>query len=275
MKMIIDGHAHACGDFLIPENIIKKLDNSGVDKVVLVPGELDSSKNYWIPNIAEIFPSRNVVKVTNYLTKIIMKMTDAINQIPKGNEIVYYLSNKTNGRVIQFIWITQQIENPIEYLNERFIDWKFKGVKLHQCWDSFSIDSDFFRSIVEWSEKNDVPLFVHLYSDRDVKEIIKYKKKHPNLKLIIAHLFGIELFIKEDFKDDHLYFDSSTLQLTSTKRLMKTIRFVGAGNVMMGTDTPYGTENLRKNLERIRELNISPKGKDLILGENMKELLKI
>ncbi len=40
--MIIDGHAHACGDFLTSEGILEKLNEAGVDKVVLVPGELDS-----------------------------------------------------------------------------------------------------------------------------------------------------------------------------------------------------------------------------------------
>ncbi len=273
--MIIDGHSHACGEFLKPENIIKKLDISGVDKVVLVPGELESSKNYSMPDLAKLFPSRNVVKVTNYLTKFVLKITGAIKQIPKGNEFVYNLTKKTSGRVIQFVWITQQIENPIEYLNKKINDWKFKGVKLHQCWESFSINSDFFRSIAEWTEENDIPLFIHLFSDKDVNEIIEYKQKHPNLKLIIAHLFGLELFLKVGLKDENLYFDSSTIQLTSTKRLMDAIRFVGAGNVTLGSDTPYGKENLEKNIERIKELEISAEEKDLILGGNMKELLKL
>jgi len=273
--MIIDGHAHACGDFLTPESIINKLDSLGVDKVVLVPGELESSKNYSLANLAEIFPSRNVVKITNHLTKFVMKVTGAINQIPEGNEFVYKLTEETKGRVIQFIWITQQIANPTEYLNKKLIEWRFNGVKLHQCWESYSIDSEFFKTIAEWTEKNDIPLFIHLFSDSDVKEIIEYKRKHPKLKLIIAHLFGLELFKKVDFKDENLYFDSSTLQLTSTKRLMEAIEFVGAKNVTMGTDTPYGKDNLRKNIERIKTLDISAKEKDLILGENMKELLKI
>ena len=273
--MIIDGHAHACGVFLTPESIIKELDNSGVDKVVLVPGELESSKNYSLPNIAKLFPSNNVVKITNYLTKLVMKITGAIKQIPKGNEFVYSLTKKTKGRVIQFIWITQQIENPIEYLNEKLANWNFKGVKLHQCWESYSINSSFFRSIAEWAEKNNIPLFIHLYSDRDVKELIEYKRRHPNLKLIIAHLFGLELFIKADFKDENLYFDSSTYPLISTKKLVNAILFVGAEKIIMGTDTPYGKDNLRKNIERIRNLSISTEEKELILGKNIKELLRI
>lgn len=273
--MIIDGHAHACGEFLTPESIIRKLDNSGVDKVILVPGELESTRNYSLPNLAEMFPSRNVVKITNHLTKFVMKITGSVVQIPEGNEFVYSLTQKTNGRVIQFVWITQQITNPVEYLNEKLIEWRFNGVKLHQCWESYSIDSEFFSTIAEWAEKNDMPLFIHLFSESDVREIIEYKRNHPKLKLIIAHLFGLELFIKSGFKDENLYFDSSTLQLTSSKRLMAAIKFAGAKNVTMGTDTPYGKDNLMKNIERIKNLDISTKEKDLILGENIKDLLKI
>ncbi len=273
--MIIDGHAHACGDFLTSESIINRLDEAGVDKVILVPGELESTKNYSLPNLAKIFPSKNVVKITNSITKFVMGIAGSVKQIPEGNEFVYELTRKTKGRVIQFVWITQQVENPNEFLSGKLLEWEFKGVKLHQCWENYSIDSDFFRSVAEWAEENDLPLFIHLFSDIDVNEIIEYKKAHSKLKLIIAHLFGLELFIQADFKDENLYFDSSTLQLTSTKRLMDAIRFVGAGNVTMGSDTPYGKDNLQKNIDRIKILDISAEEKDLILGKNIKQLLKI
>lgn len=274
--MIIDGHAHACGVFLNPENIIEKLDKSKVDKVILVPGELGSTKNYSLPNFARLFPSKNVVKITNSLTRLVIKLTGAISQIPEGNEYVCNLTQKTNGRVIQFIWITQGIENPDQYLSEKFEEWGFKGVKLHQCWENFSIESDFFKIVAEWAERKDLPLFIHLFSDKDVKKLIKYKKEHPHLKIIIiAHLFGLELFIKTNFKDENLYFDSSTIQLTSTKRLNDAIRFVGSCRITMGTDTPYGKENLSRNIRRINDLNIPEAEKKLILGENIKRILNI
>ena len=41
------------------------------------------------------------------------------------------------------------------------------------------------------------------------------------------------------------------------------------------TDTPYGKDNLKKNIDRIRGLDISTKEKELILGGNMRRLLKI
>lgn len=273
--MIIDGHAHACGDYLSSESIINKLDKAGVDKVILVPGELDSSKTYYLPDLARMFPSKNVVKITNSLTEFVMSITGTVKQIPKGNEFVFELTKKSHGRVIQLLWITQQVEKPKEFLSKKLLEWNFRGVKMHQCWEKFSIDSDFFRTTAEWAEENELPLFIHLLSDTDVRNIIEYKKSHPKLKLIVAHLFGLELFIKANCKDENLYFDSSTLQITSTKRLMDAIRFVGAENITMGTDTPYGKDNLQKNINRINNLDVSSKEKDLILGENMKRLLNI
>lgn len=274
--MIIDGHSHACGKYLTAEGIINTLDEIGVDKVVLVPGELNSKSEYSLPNIASKFPDYNVVKLTNNLTKLVMKLTGKVKDIPAGNEYVYNLKKQTDNRVIQFLWATTGIENIREYLNTKYDNWSFHGVKLHQCWENFSIDSNFFKEVAIWTEKHDLPLFIHLYSDREVLKLIEYKKKHPKLKLIVAHLFGLEVFIKNNFKDENLYFDTSPLQLISDNRLQKAINYVGIEKVFMGTDTPYGAkDNLHKSINRIKELNVAKDDKELILGINMQRLLNL
>ena len=274
--MIIDGHSHPCGKFLTVERILETLDSNGVDKVVLVPGELNSKTEYSLPNIAKRFPKRNVVKVTNHLTKFIMNLTGKVKHIPDGNEFVYRLKTAATDRIIQFIWITKDINNTTDYLDSRYAEWKFHGVKLHQCWESFSIDSDFFKKTAVWTEKHNLPLFIHLYSDIDVTKLIDYKRDHPNLKLIVAHLFGLELFIKQNFKDKNLYFDSSPLQLISRIRLQRAINFIGTDRILFGTDTPYGSKNNhQKTIRRINDLDISEKEKKLILGLNMQKLIKL
>ena len=223
--MIIDGHSHACGGFLTAESIITTLDKCGLEKVVIVPGELNSKTEYSLPNLASFFPRRNVVKVTNRLTKFVMKLTSKVKEIPEGNEYVYDLTKRADSRIIQFVWLTTAINKPLEYLDEKYAEWNFQGVKLHQCWETFSIDSDFFKNVAIWTENHDLPLFIHLYSDNDVSKIIDYKRTHPNLKLIIAHLFGLEVFIRKNFKDENLFFDSSPLQLISSLRIKKAIDF--------------------------------------------------
>jgi predicted TIM-barrel fold metal-dependent hydrolase len=273
--MIIDGHAHACGDYLTADSIINNLNDSGVDKVVLVPGELQSSTTYSLPNLAEIFPKKNVVKIFNPITRLTIRLTGAINQIPQGNDYVHDLAIKSQNRVLQFVWITTKIPDPMDYLIQKQADWKFKGVKMHQCWENFSVDSDFFISVAEWSEQNNIPLFIHLWSDSEVNKIIQYIKQHNCLKLIIAHLFGLELFIKNNCRDANLFFDISTLQVTSTHRVLKAIEFFGAEKILLGTDTPYGKNNLRRNIDRIRSLKIGEQEKNMILGKNMKDLLDL
>jgi hypothetical protein len=49
--MVIDGHAHASGEYLKVESITDYLSRNNTDKVVLVPGELNSSKTYHLPHL--------------------------------------------------------------------------------------------------------------------------------------------------------------------------------------------------------------------------------
>lgn len=270
---MIDSHAHACGKYLKASSVIETLDKNKLSHVVLVPGEPKSTKEYTLLDFAKLFPTKNVVKITNVLSRFVIKMTGAIQTIEDGNAYVYSLSQQTGGRVIQFFWATQEQGNISSYLDHRYQAYGFKGVKLHQCWESFFIQSQFFIDVATWAEEEGLPLFIHLYSDQDVLNLIAYKKEHPDLKLIVAHLFGLELFIKEGFKDPNLYFDTSPYPLNSTERLHKAIKHVGADHVLMGSDTPYGKKSLEKTIERIKELELSVVEKNMILGDNMRKLL--
>ncbi|HMB22905.1 MAG: amidohydrolase family protein [Chloroflexota bacterium] len=273
--LLIDGHAHACGMYLTSESLTRYLDQYGVYSVVLVPGELNSAKTYDMPDVTSRFPDVNLVKVANLLAGTVTRLAGATRQIPAGNQFVAELAAQCPERVIQFVWMTMGIADPIGYLDRKYVEWKFMGIKLHQCWESFKIDSPYFECIAGWAEARDLPLFIHLWSDREVRKLIDYKRRHPHLKLIVAHLFGMELFIRANLKDDNLFFDLSSFQLVSAKRILKAVEFFGAEKLLMGTDTPYGKDNLKGNLDRIQGLPITEEQKHLILGDNMKRLLGI
>jgi uncharacterized protein len=273
--MIIDGHAHACGDYLTPESIEKTLTANGADKVLLAPGELNSAKAYSMPVFSEWFPEKNAVKVTNVMTRLVVTLSGSADQILAGNEYVYGLTQKCPECVLQCLWVTRQLPDPVEYLDKKLEAWKFKCVKIHQVWEDVSVDSTFFRETAGWAESHSIPLFIHLASDKEALKLVHYKKEHGNLKLIVAHMFGLEFFISEGVKDENLYFDTSSVQFTSTYRVKKAIDFVGADRVLLGTDTPYGEANLKLNLARIRSLDLSKDDKQKILGGNLKDLLEI
>jgi hypothetical protein len=59
--MIIDGHAHACGEYCNLESIIRVLVSNNTDKVVLCPGEVNSKKTYGLPLLSEKFPKKDFI----------------------------------------------------------------------------------------------------------------------------------------------------------------------------------------------------------------------
>ena len=82
--MIIDAHAHACGVFLKGENIIEILNMNLVDKVVLVPGDFGSDKNYSFPELGDRFPNTDLIWFTNLMTKIVISIKGAAKTLNKA-----------------------------------------------------------------------------------------------------------------------------------------------------------------------------------------------
>jgi predicted TIM-barrel fold metal-dependent hydrolase len=271
--MIIDCHAHACGDYLHTLKIIQQLDANGVDKVILVPGELNSSRNYRLPELGRIFPKRNAVLVTNWMTKVAISVSGAAKHIDEGNARVHELASQYPERIIQFYWVSMRSNNPITKLEANYQKYKFKGIKLHQCWESFNIRSKQFEQVAEFAISNKLPLFIHPWSNRCVLDIIDYKEKHPELALVIAHLIGLEQYIRYGKELANLYFEVSSPSLISSYRLQLALQYVGAKRLLMGTDVPYGRDNLSRTIKRISSLNISNEDKELVLGKNIERLL--
>jgi aminocarboxymuconate-semialdehyde decarboxylase len=57
--------------------------------------------------------------------------------------------------------------------------------------------------------------------------------------------------------------------------LMSALAFSGAEKMMLGTDHPHQIGDIEKAVSRIKELDVSPEEKELILGENAAKLLKL
>lgn len=273
--MIIDAHAHACGDFLYSKNIIDILDRNDVSKVILVPGELGSSKNYSLPDLAARFPTKDVVTFTNLMIKVIIGISGRARQIDAGNEYVYALAKEFPNRIIQFYWIRLSLPIALENLERDFEIYNFKGIKMHQCWESFRVGSDVFHRVSEWATSKQLPIFVHLFSKKEATRLAQYIKAHRNTIFIIGHLFGLERYIEAELDSDNVFFEISTPALISIQRLMIAIKCFGAERVVLGSDIPYGQNNLKTNIDRVKNLDISDEEKYSILGGNMKKLLKI
>lgn len=271
--MIIDSHAHACGEYLNIESIKKKMKNNGIEKIILVPGELGSKKTYNLKDYTHKKPYKDVLIKTNKITRVIITLTGMKKKIPAGNDYVYSLVKELPDTIIQFFWITKA---QINELDQRYDEMKFHGVKLHQCWEYFKIESNFFNNIANWVIEKDLPLFIHLYSHNDVMDLIEFVRKKKEIRIVIGHLFGLELFMREDKEIfDNIYFDISNSYFVSRERVEKAIGHFGCNKIIMGSDTPYGINSVEKMIERINNLHISSNEKEAILSKNIKKLLSI
>ncbi len=271
--MIIDGHAHSCGVFYHGDQIVKILDELQVDKVILTPGQINDRRNYHFPGIARLFPDKDVVLNTNKFVRLLTLPAILKKNLTIRNEFVYHLSQQYPDRIIQFIWINPSLLNVIEDLEQKYNKWKFKGIKTHQCIDKFESDSWMMYSIAEFARSKNIPIFIHLYLKADVEKFIKLAKNNPGTNFIVAHLIGMEIFENSGYRIQNVHFDISPTRMMSERRIMKALNRFGADHLILGSDTPYGSNNLKRNIEKVNRLKISQKQKELILGKSMQFLL--
>jgi uncharacterized protein len=271
--MIIDGHAHAGGDYRDASHIIKALDEAGADRLVLCPKASEKEGSYYLPHLGNLFPDREMNFFINRFIRLMTNNRRIHKLIEKGNETVFTLAKDSGGRVLQFYWTNPLKMNFLEESEALLKKWKFKGIKLHQACHPFTISSSSFIELTEWSASKNLPIFLHPFSREEVRDLIVYSK---NLKtpLIIGHLIGLDVFTNMKSQvSEHIFFDISCPPLISEKRLLKAIEAFGAGRLIMGSDSPYGTDNLKEIIQRIRSLSIPEKDKNLMLGENLQNIL--
>ncbi len=154
--MRIDGHAHGCGEYLTIEGIKETLSRNKVDAVVLVPGELGSTKTYNLKNNAAKHPNKDVLMTTNRLTKGIIGVLGVVKTIPEGNAYIYSLKQQAPDLIKQFYWTTQNQETSIE---DDYANMRFDGVKVHQCWERFKVVDEWFDTVAQFCIKHDLPIF--------------------------------------------------------------------------------------------------------------------
>lgn len=273
--MIIDTHAHACGDYLKAENIIDSLDKNNVDKVILCPGESDTNKSRTLPNLSELYPNRDFIYLINKVISFVTGLTGVSAHIEKLNQFVYTLCQNNPERLLQAYWVNPNHKQILKNIDEDFIKYNFKMLKMHQCWTYFKFNSDIIIEITNWALNNNIPIFVHIKSRIDVLDFIQLAKERQNNIFIVAHLIGIEEFIKQIEPLMNVYFEISSPQLIPLKKLNIALENIGSERLLLGSDIPYGKNNLRLNIERVSRLDITQTEKDNILGNNIKKLLRI
>jgi predicted TIM-barrel fold metal-dependent hydrolase len=272
--MIIDGHTHATGIFADPDRLVPLLDSLGVDKVVLCPGAL---KEESLPNVPKIsYTSISKMKRLIFLgNRWILKQNVPDIFFEKGNERIFSLRNKCPERILQYFWVNPSNPDSIHKIQNAIKSWKINGIKLHQCLSEFSNDSPQMHEITKIAGDNNLPIFIHVFSVKEVKKLVSLAREFPDTNFTLAHLIGLEIAQRYGKDLNNLYFDISTYYIISERRIRYAIKHFGADHVLLGSDSPFGEKNLENNIKKIKEMKLKNEEKELILGKNIQRLLNL
>lgn len=272
--MIIDGHAHALGEFGDVQKIEEIMTKLNVDKIVLCPTGGDPTKEPKRPK-----PRKNALYfnprahfLSNKFMRLLWRNT---SDRDFGNEYVYNMTQQLPEKIIQFFWVNFNDPQYFEKLMDCYHKWRFQGIKLHQPIVKFRNDSEEMKRIARFAGVHLMPVFIHVYSAKEARRLVKLAREHPATNFIIAHLMGLEQIIKKGKDLTNIYFDISTYYIISQKRILKAMKHFGADHVLLGSDSPLGYDNLKNNIEKIKSMEISEEEKALILGENIARLLEL
>ena len=181
---------------------------------------------------------------------------------------------------IGFITLHQDLsEEEIKDEIEWAISNNMHGIKLHPDFQKFNIDDvaaeKFYRATA-----GKLPILFHIGDDRyeysKPHRLVKMAKKYPGVNFIAAHFGGYRCW--DDAKLyrglDNVYFDTcSSLPFIDTKKAREIIDMYGADKFLFGTDFPMW--DAKGELERFNKIPLTDKEKEMILGGNIKRLLKL
>lgn len=271
--MIIDGHAHACGVYFNTDSIKRYLEIKGIDMVVLCAGEPDSDKNYSYPMLSKIFKGQKLAYVFNKIIRTIVKIKHTSDCIDEQNKKVSRLQQQMPDKIINAYWANPLEADCIHKMEKFYFANGFKIVKLHQCWTAFDICSFKSIDVIEWALEKKLPIFIHIFSFEQVIRFIEVANKYMDEIFIVAHMIGFD-YMSDKLKNKNVYFDLSAPQLYSEFTLERAVNKIGCKRLILGSDSPYGVDNIEKNIARLKKLSLTEEQIRYICGENLVRILQ-
>ena len=274
--MIIDAHAHACGEFADPVKLTETLDKLGVDKVALCPGLKGHTNASALPNIPITAIKQSYIYSQYFINPgIRFNYNILLKEKQDGNQFVYSLFEKCPDRIIQIYWLDPRKPDFITQLEKDYEKWHFKGVKLHQVCTPFKSDGRNINTVAKFCGEKQLPMFIHLWSNGDAVKLLNITKSYSGTSFVFLHLIGLETIVEQAKYMENIHYEISAYSYISERRLKYAIDKLGANRVILGSDTPWDKDSLKNNITRVKRQKIRGTEKELILGTNIEKILRL
>ncbi|MBQ8107479.1 MAG: amidohydrolase family protein [Ruminococcus sp.] len=193
-----------------------------------------------------------------------------------------WAAQHNNTRFYCFGSVHPEAEDLCEEL-DRIKELGLYGVKFHPDYQDFMIDEQRMDAVYDELEKRGLPVVFHAGWDCVSPELIhvppertaKMIKRHPHLKVILAHLGGNdmwqEVYDKLAGAEGEVYFDTAFTALCPDELMKKIIIKHGADRILFGSDCPW--ESSAVILEKLKRLGLRDSDLEKILGTNALKIL--
>ncbi|HVA90588.1 MAG TPA: amidohydrolase family protein, partial [Chloroflexota bacterium] len=151
-----------------------------------------------------------------------------------------------------------------------------RGFKLHPWFTSFLANSPASHEVSRQGERLGVPFIIHSGTPPNSSplQIAEMARVAPGTTFILAHM-GLPDLWKEALSAARRY-PNILLETAGTPSLAirVAVERLGAHRVVYGSDLPFGDKcNVFFQIQKIRDLRLSPEDESLILGGNAHKLL--
>ncbi len=248
-----------------PENLIKDMDEAGIDKSILLAVDYGLA-----PGLSK--PKVSIEEYNKWVA-------DAANQYP--------------DRLIAFVGVDPRRKNAVEILEKAVQEWGMKGLKLYPPCGFYPNE----RVVTPlWEKANDLEIPVMVHSGPTFPQLkMKYSEpiyledvlvRYPNLNIIIAHLGGgiwTEEVIGLRRLRNNVYADISGWQdlvyadkENAIQRLVHTYSILRS-KCLFGSDWPAFNPQVshKEWVDMINGLDVETRLKKKLLGENAEKVLKL
>ena len=205
----------------------------------------------------------------------------------RANILIAEIMKKHSEKFTAFCRLDPHDPSAITELKRCVNELGLKGIKLHPRAQNIDIDAPYMMPIYELAEYYDIPIIIHTSGVVKGVDPIKFVNiaYFSNVNFIVGHsykahygiysnesnassdAFGEILELARQQKN--LYFETSFLPLDYLEELIKK---VGTGQVVFGSDSPYGDPCWEKLT--IEALNIPESDKIKICKTNISRLIK-
>ncbi len=288
--MVIDAHYHLEERLETVERLLAQMDSYGITRVALVPAvqepfRLGGSAYGALKLMREALMGRwHGVGLLLYRTLVSSKGKFVV--MGKRYSIYDRPDNGSVSRVMQaypdrfygWIFVNPKSANPIQEVDKWIGQPGWVGVKTHPFMHRYPVA--LLDDTAAYCVNKDLPLLIHLGGDRQRGDYSYLPDRHPALRIIYAHS-GIP-FCRELWeyakRKDNVFVDLSSPYLDDHLRLA-TIKTLGSGRCLYGTDGPYGyadsdgSYDHGKVLGEILGLPLRDTDKERIIGGNFSEII--